>query len=221
MKASTTVTTSRRGPRGDLSHDRIADAARALLERHGTPGAVSLRMLAMELGVAPNAIYTYFQDLDMVWHQVAENVLGEIRPTELADAECPHCALIELFQRARTAWSRPWVVPLMNHQPVLGPHSFDLSETTMTLCRDCTISDRDAHDLVLGWFFGSTTLAAVGWECGTDEIRATGELARAYPRVLTRPDPDPAAQLDALLRGLGLECRCPTSRRTSGFTDQP
>lgn len=42
-----------------LSHDAILDVALAMLERDG-PQAMSMRALAAELQVAPNALYRYF-----------------------------------------------------------------------------------------------------------------------------------------------------------------
>lgn len=208
MPGSRDVTPRRRGPRGDLGRDTIRAAAHDLLERHGSPSAVSLRMLAGEVGVAPNALYTYFADVNAVWHDVADATLRELDSEELRSWDCRHCALVELVRRCRVIWARPWVIPLMNHQPALGSASFALSETTMTLCEHASVTARDAHDLLHGWFFGSTALAAAGWERETDEIRALGEGGGQFPLVFARTDADHDAQLKALLRGIDVRCTC-------------
>jgi AcrR family transcriptional regulator len=51
----------RRGPRRALSEAEILDAALSLLD-HGDADAASVRGTAARVGVAPNAVYTYFPD---------------------------------------------------------------------------------------------------------------------------------------------------------------
>ena len=51
----------RRGPRRALSEDQILDAAFALMDEGGA-AAASVRGIAARVGVAPNAVYTYFPD---------------------------------------------------------------------------------------------------------------------------------------------------------------
>lgn len=63
----------------------------------------------------------------------------------------------------------------------------------------------DAHDLVVGWFYGSGVLDGEGWTSGTDAIRQTDPL-RNFPRIANRSQPDRRQQAEALLRGIGLSC---------------
>ena len=56
---STAGVVRRRGPRRALSEEEILDAALGLLD-DGGPDAASVRGIAARVGVAPNAIYTYF-----------------------------------------------------------------------------------------------------------------------------------------------------------------
>jgi AcrR family transcriptional regulator len=51
----------RPGPRRALTEDEILDAALRLLDEGGANGA-SVRGIAAKVGVAPNAVYTYFPD---------------------------------------------------------------------------------------------------------------------------------------------------------------
>src|SRR3954465_6587968 len=51
----------RPGPRRALSEDEILDAALSLLDDGGADAA-TLRGIAAKVGVAPNAVYTYFPD---------------------------------------------------------------------------------------------------------------------------------------------------------------
>lgn len=202
----------RRGPRGDLSRATILAAADALVDRRGGLDGVSLRAVAGALGVAANALYTYFPSRAALVHELADARLGRLRAGELAPHSgqatvCAHCALTELFGRATALYAAPGTLALLKAQPVLGPESFRLSETVMALCGDSDVAPRDAHDLIMGWFYGSASLAAEGWATGTDTLRAAGDWVEGFPLVSARPDPEPAAQFAAILRGLGIAHR--------------
>lgn len=195
---------ARRGPRGDLSREQVLAAVDALVVEKGTPDAVSLRMVAAALGVTANALYTYVESLDDVFHELADRRLARLDAVSLLGVRCRHCALTELFRRAEALYRSPGTLALLKRQPALGPHSFRLSETVMTLCNGGRLSARDAHDLIMGWFYGSASLDAEGWTSGTDRLRAAGEWSDDFPRVAGRPDADPAAQFAAILVGLGI-----------------
>ncbi len=195
----------RRGPRGDISAERILRAADALLAERGQIEGISLRSIAAEVGVAVNALYTYFPSLQAIWHDLADERLGMLAPQNLLAHECTHCAILELADLATEMARVPGTLSLLRAQPVLGPHSFALSETIMTLTERSSVGPRDAHDLIVGWFYGSSILEGDGWASGTDRIRAVEPLV-AYPRIATRAAPDRRAQITAILRGIGLEC---------------
>lgn len=199
----------RPGPRKDLDGERILTGAEALLRQRGDPRKISLRALATEIGVTPNAIYTYFPALDAVWHELADRALGRLRPRELRDWACPHCALLALAGRAGELFEDVAVANLLRYQPVLGECSFELSETVMALCTGGLLSPRDAHDLIMGWFWGSTALQEQGWTAATDLIRErgdVGDVAERFPLVHGRAPASPTEQAAALLRGIGVTC---------------
>lgn len=193
----------KRGPRGDIDASRILRAADALLTKQGTLEGISLRSVAAEVGVAVNALYTYFPTLKAIWHDLGDERLGLLRPTELLDIDCPHCAILELVERAAAMADVPGTLSLLRAQPILGPHSFALSETIMTLTEHGSVSPRNAHDLLVGWFYGSSVLDGEGWTSGTDDIRETEPLPE-YPRIADRDAADRSVQVAALLRGIGL-----------------
>lgn len=202
----------RRGPRGDLRRQTILAAADALVDRHGGLDGVSLRAVAGVLGVAANALYTYFPSRAALVHDLADARLGRLRVDELVPPSigargCAHCALTGLFRRAAALYATPGTLALLKAQPVLGPESFRLSETVMLLCADADVAPRDAHDLIMGWFYGSASLAAEGWATGTDALRHAADWVDGFPLVSARPDPQPAAQFAAILRGLGIAHR--------------
>ncbi|MCW4465512.1 TetR/AcrR family transcriptional regulator [Glutamicibacter sp. MNS18] len=193
----------RRGPRGDITKAGILLAANNLLVARGQVSEVSLRAVATEVGVATNAIYTYFPSLQAIWHDLADQRLGLLNPRQLLDYDCRHCALLELAHRAAAMARVPGTVALLHTQPVLGEHSFTLSETIMELTESGLVDPRDAHDLIVGWFYGSTMLVSEGWTAGTDEIRGSSTLEQ-FPRIASRSDADQDAQFEAILRGIGI-----------------
>jgi len=70
-------TRRRPGPRRALTEQEILDAALALLDAGGA-GAASIRRIAAAVGVAPNAVYTYFPDKAAVERALVERILGEV-----------------------------------------------------------------------------------------------------------------------------------------------
>lgn len=201
-----------RGPRGDITVESILHAADRLLVDRGRVEGISLRGVAAEVGVAVNALYTYFPSLDAIWQELADQRLGRLHPTELLDRECPHCALLELADRAVTVLATPGTISLLRKGPVLGRCSFVLSETIMTLTEHGSLDSRDAHDLVVGWFYGSSVLDGEGWTSGTDTIRDTPS-SRGLPadREPKRPRPPPAGRSDSARHRPGLFGDAPTA----------
>ncbi|MGO1182118.1 MAG: TetR/AcrR family transcriptional regulator [Micrococcaceae bacterium] len=197
---------SKRGPRGDLDRERIKGAADELLIQKGRIESVSLRMIAQHLDIAANAIYTYFKNLAELWHELGDDRLGRLEPQTLA-RQCAHCALHELMDRAGRLYAEPGTLALMFHAPVLGPHSFRLSETVMELSEQANVSRRDAHDAIMGWFFGSAALNSGGWTSGTDAQLDRVEIREQFPLIAERAQPNTTAQFNALLTGLGIFCR--------------
>lgn len=196
---------TKRGPRGDLDRERIKQAADDLLVEKGRIEAVSLRMIAQRLNIAANAFYTYFTNLDELWHALGDDRLGRLEPHTLR-RDCSHCALSELMNRSQRLYDEPGTLALMFHAPVLGAHSFRLSETVMEFSAEARVSRRDAHDAIMGWFFGSAALNSGGWTSGTDALLERTEIREQYPLVASRAQPDPGAQFTALLAGLGIVC---------------
>src|SRR3954466_381701 len=78
----------RRGPRRALTENEILDAALGLLD-YGGPEAASVRGIAARVGVAPNAVYTYFPGKAAVVTALVERLLGEVDHDVFADRERP------------------------------------------------------------------------------------------------------------------------------------
>lgn len=152
----------RPGPRRALSEDEILDAALSLLD-DGGPNAASVRGIARKVGVAPNAVYTYFADKAAVVAALVERLLGEVDHGVLADRSQPWRQRVEavaLELRARLT-AHPGAVGLMVGGPMEGPHALALTERLLELFADAGLTPADAaraSHLLIVYVFGSVNL---------------------------------------------------------------
>ena len=152
----------RPGPRRALTEDEILDAALTLLDEGG-PNAASVRGIAAKVGVAPNAVYTYFPDKAAVFKALVERLLGEVDHGVFADREQPWRQRVEslaLELQARLA-AHPGAVGLMIGGPMDGPHALALNERLLELLADAGLNPTDAARaayLLIVYVFGSIAL---------------------------------------------------------------
>jgi len=154
----------RPGPRRALTEDEILDATLQLLDEGGANGA-SVRGIAAKVGVAPNAVYTYFPDKAAVIRAVVERLFSEIDQHVFADRTRPWRQRVESLAielRARLA-AHPGAVTLMIGQPRTGPHALALGERLLELFADAGLTPTDAaraSHLLFSYVFSSVALDA-------------------------------------------------------------
>jgi TetR/AcrR family tetracycline transcriptional repressor len=152
----------RRGPRRALTEGEILDAALNLLD-DGGPHAASVRGIAARVGVAPNAVYTYFPDKAAVVKALVERLLGEVDHDVFADRERPWRERVEaLSLELRVKLSaHPGAVSLMVGGPMDGPNALALNERLLHLLADAGLDPTDAARasyLLIVYVFGSIAL---------------------------------------------------------------
>ncbi len=152
----------RPGPRRALTEDEILDAALSLLD-DGGPDAASVRGIAARVGVAPNAVYTYFPDKAAVVKALVERLLGGVDHDVFADRSRPWRERVEalaLDLRAHLS-THPGAVGLMIGGPMDGPHALALNERLLELLADAgldpTAAARASYLLIV-YVFGSIAL---------------------------------------------------------------
>lgn len=180
---SAPATERRRGPRRTLSEDEILDAALTLLDEGG-PDAASIRGIAGRVGVAPNAVYTYFPDKAAVVRALVERLLGEVDHDVFADRSRPWRARVEalaLDLRAHLS-AHPGAVGLMIGGPMDGPHALALNERLLELLADAglgpTAAARAAYLLIV-YVFGSIALEVA-------DVQEPGPLPPESDRIAGR-----------------------------------
>ncbi|SFO60284.1 transcriptional regulator, TetR family [Geodermatophilus obscurus] len=173
----------RRGPRRALTDDEILDAALELLDEGG-PDAASVRGIAARVGVAPNAVYTYFPDKAAVIKGLAERLLGGVDHDVFADRERPWRERVEalaLELRAHLT-AHPGAVPLMIGGPMDGPHALALNERLLQLLADAGLDATEAAQasyLLIVYVFGSIALEVA-------DVHQAGPLPPEPERVAAR-----------------------------------
>jgi TetR/AcrR family transcriptional regulator, tetracycline repressor protein len=135
------VDVARPGPKRTLSEARLLAAAHELLTEKGADG-LSVRGIAARVGVAPNAVYTYFPDRAAVLSALVDGVLGAVP----APAPGPWRArLVELALALRAELlARPGVVPLVGRVPLDGPHALALGELLLDVLAGAGLDPGDA-----------------------------------------------------------------------------
>ena len=183
----------RPGPRRALTEDEILDATLQLLDEGGANGA-SLRGIAAKVGVAPNAVYTYFPDKSAVIRALVERLFSEIGQEVFADRDQPWRQRVESLAvelRARLA-AHPGAVTLMIGQPRIGPHALALGERLLELFADAGLTPTDAaraSHLLFSYVFSSVALDAA--DLSQPDLPSTAERIAARQRVFAAA---PAAQ---------------------------
>lgn len=175
----------RRGPRRALSEDEILDAALELLDEGG-PAAATVRGIAAKVGVAPNAVYTYFPDKAAVFKALVERLLGKVDHGVFADRDQPWRQRVEslaLEFRALLA-AHPGRVTLTIGGPMDGPHALALNERLLELLGDAGLDPTDAARaayLLIVYVFGSMALEVA-------DVATAGPLPPESERITTRQD---------------------------------
>jgi AcrR family transcriptional regulator len=133
--------TTRAGQRGFLSRELIISTALALLDADG-PGALSMRRLADQLGVAPNALYTHVRGKNDLVEGLIDQVYAglELDPDPATDWT-EQLAAISRDVRAHLL-AHPAVVPFAIQQPGLGPHGLRLGEAIYGVLRPAGLPDQ-------------------------------------------------------------------------------
>jgi TetR/AcrR family tetracycline transcriptional repressor len=118
------------GQRAGLDRAEVLAAARAIVDEDGVEG-LSMRALATQLGVAPNALYSHFDDKQALLDAVLDDLLGSIADPP-ADADWRD-ALVEVLTASRhLVAAHPSLIPLFIARPGVGPNALRLGAAMQT-----------------------------------------------------------------------------------------
>ncbi|MFI5912493.1 TetR/AcrR family transcriptional regulator [Dactylosporangium sp. NPDC051541] len=201
------------GPRGILSDDVIVDAALLLLDTRG-PEAMSMRGIATQLGVAPNALYTYFPDKAAVLRAVVDRLIGTHADlSALADSSgLPRARIRTLALGLRAGLIRhPGAASVLLGAPMDGPQAMLLGEHLLSALADAGVegpSGARASYLIIVYLLGSVALEALELDptrpAPPEEDRIAARR-QAFDRVPAELFPRTAAEAATMATYIGTE----------------
>ena len=139
------VRRGRPGPRRTLDEQTILGAALALLAERGADG-VTVRGIAARVGVAPNAVYTYFPDKAAVLQGLVEQLLSRVNHDRFTDRSLPwrdRIQALALELRAELL-THPGAVHLLLGTPLKGQNALAVGETLLAIMADAGLDPGDA-----------------------------------------------------------------------------
>lgn len=132
------------GPGEAGPRQAIVEAALQVADAEGL-GALSLRRLAAEVGVAKNTVVWHVGSKEQLLDLLLDRVIGEVVPPDPETA--PREALESLARGLRTALlEHRKVAPLVGDRPGIGPNSLALIEMTLRALLSAGLSAARAVD---------------------------------------------------------------------------
>ncbi|MGD7705278.1 TetR/AcrR family transcriptional regulator C-terminal domain-containing protein [Microlunatus sp. Y2014] len=199
---------TRRGPRGDLSLDSVVAAGRSLALAGATP--VTLRAVARQLEVLPNALYTYVSSTEQLRHLVGDALLADLDLTSLTDDSCPACAVAAVTAQVEQLFvDHPGAAALFASGRVIGRHSLALNEGLLACLMRAGLDAADASravSLLTTLVHGAATLAGTHDLTPQDRAQLTDVDPTDYPLTAATPTIDDQLADDAvrILRAFGV-----------------
>lgn len=118
------------GQRAGLTREAVIAAARRIADRDGLE-RLSMRALAAELGVMPNAIYSHVGSKGELLDALLDSLLGEIEAPETEDWRE---ALVTVMDSSRRLLvEHPSLIPEFLSRPTRGPNALRLGELCIDL----------------------------------------------------------------------------------------
>lgn len=188
-------TRGRRGPRAQLTAERIADAAIRIADADGLE-ALSMQRIAADLGYSTMSIYNHIAGKDLLLEVVADVAAG--KPPELDDTGDFRDAVRQwvgaLWAGFRT---RPWLLRIpLDHTPI-GPNQLAWLDRLLRPLLEAGLPAREARAAALHLTAVVRGTAQISLDMGsahrTDDgrPRSETELAQALSE-LVNPDDYPA-----------------------------
>jgi TetR/AcrR family transcriptional regulator, tetracycline repressor protein len=122
------------GQRAGLTREQVLAAARRVAEAEGVD-RLTMRRLAAELGVLPNALYTYVPDKEALLDALTDDLLAGVDPGDPAEGDWRDGLARVMDASRRLLLAHPQLVPVFLARPGLGPNAARLGEVTFALLR--------------------------------------------------------------------------------------
>ena len=122
------------GQRAGLSRETVLAAARRIADDEGVD-RLTMRRLAGELGVMPNALYSYVPDKEALLDALLDDLLAGIDSGDPAEGDWRDGLVRVMDSSRRLLLAHPRLAPVFLARPGLGPNAARLGEITFELLR--------------------------------------------------------------------------------------
>jgi TetR/AcrR family transcriptional regulator, tetracycline repressor protein len=122
------------GQRAGLSREQVLAAARRIADAEGVD-RLTMRRLAAELGVMPNALYTYVPHKEALLDALLDDLLADVDPGDPAEEDWRDGLVRVMDASRRLLLAHPQLAPVFLARPALGPNAARLGEITLALLR--------------------------------------------------------------------------------------
>src|SRR5918993_1445151 len=110
------------GQRAGLSRAAVLAAARRIADAEGVD-RLTMRRLAGELGVMPNALYTYVRHKEALLDALVDDLLADIDPGDPAEGDWRDGLIRLMDSSRRLLLAHPKLVPVFLARPGFGPNA--------------------------------------------------------------------------------------------------
>jgi TetR/AcrR family transcriptional regulator, tetracycline repressor protein len=225
------------GQRAGLSRDAVLAAARRIADEEGVE-RLTMRRLAAELGVMPNALYTYFPHKEALLDALVDDLLAGIDLDDSWSGDWRDGLVRIMDGSRRLLLAHPRLVPVLIGRPGLGPNAARLGELCLGLLGRAGLEGEraaEAFRVLLAYSLGFAAFQAPRLALDDAARAARAELTEAsfaglpedrFPRMqrLAGPLADPTGDrefhtglawlLDAIAARAGQDARARRPRRS-------
>ncbi|NKY99539.1 TetR/AcrR family transcriptional regulator [Nocardiopsis alborubida] len=226
----------RRGPRHNLTAERVVEAAMEVAEQEGVD-ALSMRRVAARLGVGAATLYTYVPDKSALIALMVDTMVGQAVLPHTRTGTWREKVWSWAHEDLRSYREHPWLVELTGTGQPVGPHTFAWADSAVRVFDGTGLSGHEALTVVEavdGYVRGHVALVvqadrAEAWTAPDgrtwDTVQEAFLAARAggagrYPAIerMTTAGPTPeeafSQGLDWLLDGVELRVRSRAAERS-------
>ena len=209
------------GQRAGLTRELVLAAARRIADAEGVD-RLTMRRLAAELGVLPNALYTYIPDKEALLDALIDDLLAGVEPDGPAEGDWRDGLARVMDASRRLLLAHPQLGPVFLTRPGLGPNAARLGEITFGLLRQGGLEGERAVEafrvlLVYSLGFAAFQAQRLPEDDRTRSARAEAAFQAPRRREEARPGGARAAAACASLP----EDRFPEMRRVARHLASP